>query len=407
MKITVKPPFEQWSPADRAGSLVVATGHQAALWHPGILAKYAAVAGAAKKFGAKPLHVVVDQDQHETMALDVPRVDGDRIVVDRAVLGETNPNVPTGMQPPVNAHSGVAVIDRALRTVGAKDTLAQQVAALLAELYRPFVGEIETIFASELLRDSNVVDQMLADGDACILHYNAAVSEYPGAGIAPLEVRDDRVELPLWRMLWQTPRRRVFVHGDQLIDERGEEITDRNELAPRALLLTAVMRSERCHLFIHGTGGYVYDRITESWWQHWTGETLAPMALVTADLHLQFDAPVCDRETLQRAAWWAHHVPHNIDRALSLEGDMVRRKRELLDHMDDDRDRARRARAFGELHDINAQWVAKYGHLVQEAQHALRQARAGVANRRTAMRRDWCFALYPAQQLHELCQAFT
>jgi hypothetical protein len=411
MKITVDPPLDQWALA-KHDKPVIATGHQASLWHPGILAKYIATTHAAKKFNAQPLHIVVDQDQHETMALDIPVVKGNQLAVNRVSLGKVNAHVPTGMQPPIDVDESTldsdGVLALALREIGPCKTLAQQVTALLAKLYQPYIGDINTIFASQLLRESPVVDQMLVDVRDCIAHYNRAVAEYPQAGIEPLAMRDDRVELPLWRLLWNQPRRRVFADdGGALIDELGEAITDQNQLAPRALLLTAVMRSERCSLFIHGTGGFIYDHITELWWRGWRKEALAPMAMVTADLRLDFDVPVCDRQELTQATWWMHHLPHNIDRALSLDGDNVKRKHDLLQHMDDDHNSRRRADSFRELHAINAHLAQENAQVVKHAAQRLEDARAGVTNRTIALRRDWCFALYPPQQLESLVQTMV
>ena len=50
---------------------------------------------------------------------------------------------------------------------------------------------------------------------------------------------------------------------------------------------------------------------------------------------------------LDRALWWAHHVPHNVDRALALGNGEAAEKRELLAHMRDDQDRRRKAAARG------------------------------------------------------------
>ncbi len=401
MKTTVEPPFDQWKVAGG----VVATGHQAALWHPGIFIKYAAVVAAAERFGAQPMHLVVDQDQHEAVTLDLPQVENGRLSVRTLRLGDENSTIPTGMQPPIDAAEAVARLNgieplrSAFASLGTYDTLAQQVAALLETLLEPYVGRMRVVYASRLLRDSTLVDDLVADAREAVAQYNRAVAAHPDAGIVPLSIRGERIELPLWRLLWRRSRRRVFLDGGVLTDELREPIEDRAELGPRALLLTAAMRSEHCGLFVHGTGGYRYDRITEQWWQAWRGETLAPMALATADLHLEFDAPVCDLDTYVRAAWRAHHLPHNLDRALKLD---VPRKRELLAHMDDDNDRTRKSAAFSELHEINNALSREHAPMLQEAQQELHDARAGIANRTIARRRDWCFALYPPDQLEVL-----
>ena len=46
-------------------------------------------------------------------------------------------------------------------------------------------------------------------------------------------------------------------------------------LAPRAFLMTAIARLACCDLFIHGTGGERYERVTEAWVARWLGLPLA------------------------------------------------------------------------------------------------------------------------------------
>jgi hypothetical protein len=253
----------------------------------------------------------------------------------------------------------------------------------------------------------SIVSRMLADAHRCASLYNRAVAEFPGAGMTPMVVGRELVELPMWAVRWNESRQRVFVDlsdsDPMFVYDDGEPI-DREAvtLLPRALMLTAVMRGYLCDLFIHGTGGLVYDKVTEAWWNAWAGETLSPMAGVTADVFLALGAPVADRAELDRAVWYRHHLPHNLDRVLGLDGQAAQRKREILEHMNDDRDKARRRAAFGELHQINRDLAEQHPQAVVSAQQKLHLAQVGVINARTSARRDWCFALYPPASLHEL-----
>ncbi len=175
------------------------------------------------------------------------------------------------------------------------------------------------------------------------------------------------------------------------------------------LLLTALMRSRFCELFVHGKGGGVYDRITEQWWRQWRGdaEVLAPMTVASADAHLAFDVPVTDREALHRARWYRHHVPYNVDRLLGLEGPLVKQKWALIEAMSDHGRLPRRQRwlAFREIRRINDALCQAHPEPVQAADHQLAQARQGLGNAKVAARRDWCFALYPPATLESLRDA--
>ncbi len=440
MKLTVNPPLSQWSVpssvarrgelaalvhanADRLGTgrldgdrPIIATGHQAFFWHPGILAKDIAARAAAGRLDADALHVVVDQDVHDATTLDVPHVRDERVVVDRARLAAQDLAVPTGMHEPVtfapeHPHLPAALVE-AMGDLPACESLAQQITVALSRLRRAVAGDMPVVFASQLARlpvFGELIARMLADPRRCVAAYNNAARQVPEAGITSLQLSRDLVELPLWQLLWSRPRRRVFADVADaralLVADDGSPIDDTSSLAPRALTLTAVMRSSLCDGFVHGLGGGAYDRIMEAWWTAWIGRPLAPMAVVTADLFMTFDAPVADRAELHRAVWFAHHLPHNLDRVLRLEGSLATHKRALIDAMIIDRDRPRRAAAFAEVHRINRELAAAHPDALADARRRLDRTRLGLANWRATLRRDWCFALYPPDELHALADA--
>ena len=445
--VRVQPPIGQWtlgnhSPHDRAelverinkraqrlgtaeleshASRLIATGHQAQLWHPGILAKDIAIDLAAERLNAQRLHLTVDQDTNDAWRLDVPYLAGDELKVSSVLLAEQKPGVPTGFQPPADPRQLrerlaslksplTEALSKTIEGLPGCESLAEQVAVILAKLKQPYAGDIPLMMVSDLagldLYES-VLLRMFHDAHRCATAYNHAVAEQPGAGMTPLVVNRELAELPLWAVACDTPRRRVFVDLTDakplFVYEDGEAIdTGTVKLLPRALVLTAVMRNYFCDLFIHGTGGLIYDKVTEAWWRDWAGEELAPMAGATADLHLDLGAPVADRAELDRAIWGHHHLPHNLDRELGLDGDTVKQKRDLIAHMDDDRDRARRREAFKKIHRINDELAERHTDAIQAAERALRLAQTGVKNARIARRRDWCFALYPPESLHAL-----
>jgi hypothetical protein len=445
--VRVQPPIGQWtlvkaSPHDRAdlvgrinrrarrlgtalletpASRLIATGHQAQLWHPGILAKDIATDLAGERLSAQRLHLTVDQDTNDAWRLEVPYRECDELKVRPVLLAEQKQNVPTGFQPPadpsqlrerlVSLDSPLtAVIAQALGDLPPCESLAEQVAVILAKLKQSYAGNIPLMMVSDLaglgLYES-IVSRMFHDAHRCATAYNQAVAKFPGSGMTPLVVNRELVELPLWAAAWGRPRRRVFVDladaKPLFVYEDGEAIdTGAVKLLPRALLLTAVMRSGFCDLFIHGTGGLVYDQVTEAWWRDWAGEELAPMAGATADVHIDLGAPVADRAELDRAVWRRHHLPHNLDRELGLDNDTVQQKRELITHMDDDRDRVRRREAFKKIHQINDELAGQHTDVLEAAERDLCLAQTGVKNARIARRRDWCFALYPPDSLHAL-----
>jgi hypothetical protein len=432
MQVTIDPPIPQWpSPSARRP---IWTGHQATLFHPGIVAKYAAAAAAA---GPVPVsQVLVDQDVYDPLRLAVPCRDGDRLYVEHVHLAPQGDQasgagslpgpgagVAVGMRPAVRVEqvsAGLAqwperaavrvdvprLLEAFAEAQRESDTLGGQMAGVLERLLPGWY--VPATPATTLLRgEDELLDALRHDVRNCVKHYNEAVGSVPAAGMARLSVEPDRVEVPLWELRWMKARRRVYVDvadsRPMLITADGEPIDPSATLAPRALLMTALLRRPgRCCLFIHGTGGGVYDRITERWWKGWRGEKLAPMAVATADLYLDFDAPTGGEAQRRRAVWRAHHLPHNLDRELGLDGELAAEKRRLLEHMDDDRDRIRRRAAFRRVHAINRELAERHRGVLVEARRAVERAEAGVANAAVAGRRDWSFLFYPEGALAEL-----
>lgn len=460
MQITVEPPIASWcftlrndaarsavqrsvnqtaerlhTPRLISTSPLIATGHQAWLWHPGILAKHIAATIAAEKENGQSLHLIVDTDVHEGLQVELPVIDGQRLSVEIVDLADYDRTIPTCCQPPVNSS---AVLAR-LREIDARlagrmtvdlaplveawtdlpscHTLAEQITVALDRLTRPHIGDQPKLFASELIHFKeirSVVTALRDDPLAAARSYNEATSRLPHSQVIPLTLTSTRVELPLWWIQWRKPRQRVYAdlsngHSRLVLDSGqpvdSEPSNERGRLALRALLLTAMMRSHFCDCFIHGTGGAAYDRVMEAWWESWRGETLAPKAVVTADIQLDFDIPVADRKETEQAAWWAHHLPHNIDRVLKLDGPQVESKRQLLAHMNDDHDRLRRSTAFAEIHQINNSLANKHRDVIDKSLRRLREAKIGLANHRIACRRNWCFAFYSPSQIRDLSQA--
>lgn len=436
MRTRTEPPPDAW-PTPSA-QRPIWTGHQASFFHPGILAKYFAAADASRRAGVPAAQVSVDQDVFDPLTLNVPVQNGQMLSTRTLKLGSGGmaSEVPVGMQPPIRvdvvarnlqlgwtAAAAVSLDKERLISALAEaekesETLAQQMDGVLLRLLGEIFPEggdvyVPSVMASGLLiREDELLDALLRDAEACAKAYNDAVDQFPGAGVTPMSVEPDRVEVPLWALRWKSPRRRVYVDiadsSPMFVTEDGEPLSEDVTLAPRALLMTALLRRpDRCALFIHGTGGGGYDRVTEQWWASWQDQKLAPLAVVTADLHLEFDAPVNTAADVRRAVWAAHHLPHNLDRVLNLDEPLAREKRELLAHMDDDRDKKRRRAAFEAIHRINRGLAAAHPEPLAAARRDLERARAGRANAAVARRRDWSFLLYSAEQLETLRQRLT
>jgi len=387
-----------------ADSPMIASGHQPIVFHPGIVAKLIAMDHWAKKTGSATVWIVPDQDVLDPALIRVPGMDGDVLTVTSIRLGgEPNELSPVAIIPPIAVRQD---LPEELESIGTwlmgyehESSLARQFASATIGMVceRLGIDEPRLMYASELLgieAGSVLIDAMLDEPRRAIESYNRSVARFSDAGVRPMSISDDRIELPLWR-LEDGGRSPVFV------DPAHIEGVDRSNLIPRGLLMTGVMRSVFSDLFIHGTGGDHYDHITEHWFLDWLGQPLAPAVAVSATMRLGFDLPT----TLDpdRAMWNVHHARH--DPAMLGDESAAQKKTDIVNAINASKskdDHAQSARLYTELHKLlsrvrveHAQKLAEFDAAAERAQHA-RQTLA-LANDRT-----WAFPLYSDAQLQIL-----
>lgn len=401
---------------------VLMTGHQADWWHPGVLAKYLALDAAARSIGAAPVWVWVDQDANDPSVLRYPgraarnaRADREAPVGVVEALWRMDPaaraasETPTGMRPaiaptdpPEDAHAGVrqSALERvgaALGAHAAAPSLARQMAGAIADLGAELLSPATQVFATRMIETDlfgEVLERVRKDPAACVEAYNAAVRDHPDAGLRPLANRGGRVELPLWRVRRGEPRLPVFSHG--------LESVPREELAPRGPLMSGLMRVGGCELFVHGTGGRAYAPATERWLGDWLGETLAPIATVSATRTLPLaSGPIPSERETAEAKVHAHRAMHN---PWVIEDDAhARAKRDRLE-------RIRTMRLAGEdpqseflaMHDDLAAYRRAHEDELSALDAEARRLDALSASRALLADRTWAFPLFSDRALREL-----
>ncbi|HMN95671.1 MAG TPA: hypothetical protein PKC43_03265 [Phycisphaerales bacterium] len=341
--------------AIRSRQPIIATGHQARFWHPGIVVKSLLADLLAERCGGLAVHVIVEQETDSPLAFDVPvrrRGGGlDRAAIDArptpsevvvARLPAFDPAsldaqgtrgaglrslLPLAVEPASRSiDDGLVAMTEALRRRRDERSLGRQVTLAAFDLLRPCCRPPAVIGAGDLLRTSfgrALLRRLAEDPEASAVAYNDAVAETPGSA-APLAILDDRIELPLWRI--DGEGRRVRAWDDDLA--RAHEASGPSTasgaddgaivLLPRALLMTALLRLGLCDLFIHGTGGIVYDAAMERWIARWLGASTAPAALASATRLLSLpgapDPPHRSAAELARMLRMAEADPESIER---------------------------------------------------------------------------------------------
>ncbi len=385
------------------------TGHQATFWHPGILAKFIACDVFSALAGAAPGWIVVDQDDIEFTEIPAPVLD-DREVLSRGSLrltpadGASSVATAVGIVPAFDAMtverpskpalpSVAAGLDRIVEVFsahGADASAGRQVTSSLADLMRPLLTPAPTVFATSLWETdlfNELCDRMTADPAGAASSYNAAVARHPGVGVTPLHVSaaGDDAELPIWSLIPGEARRRV----------RASELAGipREQLAPRALFLTGILRLAASDLFIHGVGGAKYDVIGEEWFGDWLGEALAPAVVVSADLHLPLPGAGVTRSDVARAVWHAHSARHQP----LLVGDHAagKEKAGLVDAIARaPRRSAERARLFHSMHEALASYRTSHESQIQDCELRADELKALFATAAIAGDRTWAFPLH-------------
>lgn len=409
-------PRTDWRKRTRAqldlpdGPLVM-TGHQPAFWHPGILAKHLAADRFALHRDIAVAQLLPDQDIGAFGRLEIPvrRADG-ALAVRGITLLDTRHRTPIGLQPARPTASVNPPDDAALPSVAAGATrlaqlvaahrtapsAAEQLARALDEAMAPWVRKMPIVTARGLMETDlarALLERMIADPQACAAAYSAAARAAPTAGVPPLTVRDDYVELPLWRIR-DGERIRAY-DGDV---ERWLAGDATMPLLPRALFLTAVIRLGVADLFVHGTGGEAYDRVMETWIGDWLGVTLAPVAVVsaTARLPLAVETEGPDESASRRRLRRLWHDP-------AADGAMSAAKRAWLERIERaPRESRARREAFFAMHAQLAAERMQRADAISVAQHDVEAAMRRVGDARIAARRDWAFALYPRETIDDV-----
>jgi len=394
------------------------TGHQAEFWHPGIMAKYIAAGAVAERVRAtggraEVTWLVVDQDANEPWKVPYPGLVEGKLTravwsvpfADKgsasagAFAAETPACALPVLQPGPAPRGALVCVDEGLEAVRAalvrhagESNAARQVTMALCDLLAAWCRPDRVVYASGLARTpefGEFVEQLGREPAVCVQAYNRAVAAVPEARVRALRVEGGRVELPLWRMPSAPGRARRAVWSDELASVKMEE------LSPRALAMTALVRMGLCDLFIHGTGGGVYDRITERWLGEWLGgEPLAPTAVVTATRYLPFDVRVRRPEEIARARWAAHAARHSP--ALLGDADGERRRRDLVAAVKSARARGESPRAAYEaLHAFLGQEREERAGNLQELERGAVEAARDVEVAGVVYDRTWPFPLYP------------
>lgn len=343
--------------------LLVVTGHQPELYHPGIWIKDFLLQRLSDETGAVALDLVVDSDAFEALEVHSPCFKPE-VRVCRAYLavGTTDgcyacAPVPSAhdlsqfceagaehlstLSAPALGHHFAAFCDKLKDAAGEAANLSELV-TFARRRYEASAGTDYLELPVTSLSGSRAFATLLAhiarDAAGFATAYNAALADFrdrtgtrnPAQPFPDLRIEGDLVELPVWHLAGG--RRTVWARtGDSaalVVD--GETMCELPECAtapaavlasalmpaPKALMLTLFARLLIADFFIHGVGGGRYDQVTDDVMRRYFGVEPPAFAVASMTMYLPLGARVVTDEDVETASMALNRMRHNPDQAL-------------------------------------------------------------------------------------------
>lgn len=425
-------------PDDR---LLIATGHQTELYHPGVWVKNVLISEAAEKMDATGLHLSVDTDSPKHLQVRWPN--GAVGLTDDPLSEQADWS--GRLDAPGIGHLQAVRqrIQQASRGWDFQpclpeffDIMTQQLqshsrlAPLLAESFRRLDEQLgvphQTIMASPLWNSAPFlvfVHHLLARASQWAQQYNRALHEYrrqqaihrPGHPMPDLAIDPDQCEAAFWLdhlstgerdrlMLTATRGRWALVLGENQFvfdpdadawhaaEALGQFLHQSNvRISPRALTLTAFIRIFAADLFVHGIGGGRYDQVCDRIIASFFGIEPPAFAVTTATLYFPAAAGR-QRTNLSQIEHEGHQLRHRV---------LGEAKQHLVQQIHAaPRNSLQRSRLFRQMQTELAQ--ARHSEPIRQWQARYTQAQQQAQEDAVLFDRELFYALQPRPRLMEL-----
>jgi len=325
----------EWLGHREGGQLLIATGHQVELLHPGVWAKDVVIDALAGRMEGAAYHVAVDTDSPKHLQVRLPGVsvavtDDARLNV--AAWSGLLRSPTTGHLQALSSIAGKACAQwgyqallgdflAAMKGAGAgRASLAEALTQAMQEMNRRLGLRQRAVLAGPMWGAEPYLvfaHHALARAESFAQGYNAVLTKYRqengirsgGRPWPDLKVDGDRCETPFWlddvsageRERAQVVRKRdrwvlelkggggfaldEGAEGWRAAEQLGRALTQSGaRLSPRALMLTAFVRLLVADQFVHGIGGGQYDRVTDRVISGWFGVRAPAFSVATATL---------------------------------------------------------------------------------------------------------------------------
>jgi hypothetical protein len=427
---------------------LVASGHQAELYHPGVWVKDVLSGIVARRIGGEAYHLAIDSDAPKHLHLRwpgggaIPITDDERITSAAwtALLAAPTPQhlsyVQANFDEAVHRWALAPVIEPFFGTM-------RRVALETPDLASALVNATHALDWELGLRHHALLASPMWMSEAYLVYvhhvagrvgefaaqYNAALAGYrrehgirtSARPMPDLRVSDEEVELPFWAddVAGGSRGRLVCRHvgGNwRVVDSFGGEGFDvgadvdgweaarrllawcrqrRLRLTPRALTLTLFLRLMVADQFVHGIGGGRYDQVTDEVIRRFFGIEPPRFCVTTATLY--FPAAVGERRV---------NVAGVIaEGRRARHGALGERKRELVTAIEAAPRRSRRREElFFEMHrEMAGRWN---GAVAREWDGKAREAETQAQGQKELFDRELFYAIQPRERLIRLIERY-
>lgn len=432
---------------------IVMSGHQPALFHPGVWFKNFVLDAVATRSDAISINLVVDNDLCDNLRVCTPQmVAGSQETALHVPIDQAGAVIPFEARKIINVDQFSGFGQRLAEAVSPSieapliESLWPEVVAVSGDLSLPasLAAGRHRLEVRNGIRNLELPVGLLCSSEAFAKFlariireavrlreiYNGALEEHRIANrirsrshpVPALEQTGEYCELPFWFWSAENPqRRRLFVKSSQreveLSDRAGWSVKlSQRDLAagllelnrlgskecirPRALMTTMFSRLFVSDLFIHGIGGSKYDELGDQITRRFFGVSPPQWMTVSATMKLPgegFDWPKVSRESI---------------------GDLELRLREMRFHPErefPDDDRAKKKRALvanppvvhrkvwhQAIETINSELYAELEAETKAIEQALTEAREALPMAELLNSREFSFALFPSSLIDEL-----
>ncbi len=281
----------------------------------------------------------------------------------------------------------------------ARETSAARQVARAASRCLDSIVPLAVLYATEISRTSLFawILEQIARRPRPVRPHLQRRGRRPSRGAPGAPAAGEDPELPLWLLGAKPSQPRARATARMLAEHPAADF------APRALLMTGMLRLAACDLFIHGLGGGIYDQATERWMREWLGVELAPTVIATATLLLPIDVDTLTPEQIDRAQWARPPRPPRTGAprrpgAAAEKTRLVQRINDLKRAGEDP------SPAFTQLQQLLAGMRAKHAEDIAGLGREAAGARARRTEATVAHDRTWAFPLYPCEDLQRLKQ---